>query len=218
VNGYRTKERSNEIEGAAMDLAGRTSRSETINHGVAPAPGNTIPEGSQAMCPGVPAGIALIPNLRTGWAMAQPQSATIRLLFSDLPLACQDLGVEGIGKIALERCVNAWSFSMTLPPEMQMPGVYSLPDHKGDYEMSFAAIEPSQGCGGACSGGGGFGGSGPNGPGPQGTLEIYSVTDQCITGRLQGLTTGQVAPPPPSLDGAFHAVRCAPTAAAAGDP
>jgi hypothetical protein len=36
------------------------------------------------------------------------------------------------------------------------------------------------------------------------------VSDECITGRLTGLETGQIAPPPPNWDGAFHAVRCAP--------
>jgi hypothetical protein len=206
------------LAGLTPILFGQTSRSETINHGVQPAPGNSTPNGSQAICPGVPSGVALIPDLRTGWAIAQPPSTNIKLLFSDLPLACQDLGVEGIGPIALKSCVNAWSFAITLPPEMQMPGVYNLPDHHVGFEVSSAAVEPSRGCGGACSGGSSGGGSAdPTGPGPAGTLEIYSFTDQCITGRVQGLTTGQVAPPPPSLDGAFHAVRCAPTAAAAGD-
>lgn len=206
------------LAGLTPILFGQTSRSETINHGVAPAPGNMIPQGSQAMCPGVPAGIALITNLRTGWAIAQPQSANIQLLFSDLPLACQDLGVEGIGPIALESCVNAWSFGLTLPPEMQMPGVYNLPDYQVGFVVSSASVDPARGCSGACSGLSGVGGSSnPTAPGPPGTLEIYSITDQCITGRVQGLPTGQGAPPPPSLDGAFHAVRCAPTAGAAGN-
>jgi hypothetical protein len=205
------------LAGLAPILFGKTSRSETISHGVQPAPGNTIPQGSQAICQGVPDGIALIPRLRTGWAIGQPPSANIQLLFSDQPLACQELGTEGIGKIAQERCVSAWSFSILLPSEMQTPGVYTLADHQVAFQNSTATMAPSQGCGG-CSGGG-SGGSGGGGPGtPPGTVEIYSVTDQCITGRFQGLETGQIQPPPPELNGAFHAVRCVPGPAAAGDP
>jgi hypothetical protein len=213
-------------------LFGRTSRSETISHGVPPDPGNSIPQGSQAICPGVPDGVALIPGLRTGRAIAQSSSATLRLLFSDLPLACQVIGNTTIAEVSAEAvCASAsanaspsastsWSFSILLPPEMQMPGVYTLADHDVGFVNSIQVTEPPSGggCGagagaGRC-GGGGFstGGSGGGvGSGvPPGTVEIYSVTDQCITGRFQGLMTGQIQPPPPDFNGAFHAVRCTP--------
>jgi hypothetical protein len=201
-------------------LFGKSSRSETISHGVPPVPpdpGNTIPQGSQAICPGVPDGVALIPGLRTGRAIAQPSSATVRLLFSDQPLPCQELGSDGIAKIGQETCVSLWIFSISLPPEMQMPGVYTLGDHPVVLDVSsrVASELPSTstgGCGGAgaCSGGG-FSAGGGGGPGfPPGTVEIYSVTDQCITGRFEGLMIGQTQPPPPDFNGAFHAVRCTP--------
>src|SRR6266852_5531281 len=148
------------LAGLAPVLVGQTSRSETIHHGAQPAPGNTIPQGSRAICAGVPAGVALIPGLRTGWAIAQPQSASIRLLFSDQPLACEELGTEGITKVAVETCVNAWSFSILLLPEMQVPGVYTLADYPVAFQNSSATIEPVRGCGGACSGGGFSTGSG----------------------------------------------------------
>ena len=210
-------------------LFGRTSRSETISHGVPPDPGNSIPQGSQAICPGVPDGVALIPGLRTGRAIAQSSSATLRLLFSDLPLACQVIGNTTIAEVSAEAvCASAsanaspsastsWSFSILLPPEMQMPGVYTLGDHPVVLDVSsrVASELPSTstgGCGGAgaCSGGG-FSAGGGGGPGfPPGTVEIYSVTDQCITGRFEGLMIGQTQPPPPDFNGAFHAVRCTP--------
>jgi hypothetical protein len=205
------------LAGLTTILFGKASRSETIGHGVQPAPGNSIPQGSQSICHGVPAGIALIAGLRTGWAIAQPQSASLELLFSDQPLACKDLGFGGIGTIAQERCVSAWSFSMLLPPEMQMPGVYTLADHPVGFENSIATMVPSGGCG-ACSGGASGAGTAPGGQGPPGTVEIYSVTDQCITGRFQGLMTGQIQPPPPDLDGAFDAVRCTTSPATATPP
>jgi hypothetical protein len=221
-------------------LFGKTSRSETISHGVPtvpPDPGNTIPQGSQAICPGVPDGVALIPGLRTGRALAQSSFATVPqpppgsvvLLFSDQPLACQDLGVWGIDKIVRDSeiaqggCVSAWSFSILLPPEMQMPGVYTLADHQTGFENSIAMGETQEtsttgGCGGgpggpgrpACASSGASLGGGGGPQGPPGTVEIYSVTDQCITGRFQGLMTGQIQPPPPDFNGAFHAVRCTP--------
>lgn len=196
------------LAGLTTILFGKASRSETIDHGVQPAPGNSIPQGSQSICHGVPADVAFITGLRTGWAIAQPQSASIELLFSDQPLACQELGFEGIGTIAQERCVSAWSFSVLLPPEMQMPGVYTLADHPVGFQNSLATMVSSDGCGEACSGGVSAGGGAPEGLGPPGTVEIYSVTEQCITGRFQGLMTGQIQPPPPDLNGAFHAVRC----------
>jgi hypothetical protein len=198
---------------------GKASRSDTIDHGVRPAPGNSIPQGSQSICHGVPAGVALIAGLRTGWAIAQPQSASIEVLFSDQPLACQDLGFEGIGTIAQERCVSAWSFSLLLPPEMQMPGVYTLADHPVGFQNSIATgVVPSDGCGGACGVAASGAGGAPDGLGPPGTVEIYSITDQCITGRFQGLMTGQIQPPPPDFNGAFHAVRCTTSSPVAAPP
>jgi hypothetical protein len=94
-----------------------------------------------------------------------------------------------------------------------------VPKNWGDSITVAAGIGSGAGCSGACSGLSGVGGSSnPTAPGPPGTLEIYSVSDECITGRVQWLTTGQIAPPPPSLDGAFHAVRCGPAPGAAGEP
>jgi hypothetical protein len=226
-------------------LFGKTSRSETISHGVPPDPGNSIPQGSQAICPGVPDGVALIPGLRTGRAIAQSSSATVRLLFSDLPLACQVIGNTTIAQIAQSgaeaACASAsanasssastsWAFSILLPPEMQTPSVYILADHDVGFVNSIQdemmAPPPSGGCGagaGRCNGGGfstGGSGGGVGSGVPPGTVEIYSVTDQCITGRFQGLMTAQtrtVAPdgstsiqPSPEINGAFHAVRCTP--------
>jgi hypothetical protein len=202
----------------ASTVLGKASQGETITHGVPPVPpdpGDTVPAGSEAICPGVPPGVALIPNLRTGRAIDEPATGGIRLLFSDLALACQELGDEGIGPIAQDLCVNAWSFSMLLSPEMQMPGVYK-PSFLPEFTMSVATMTPTPGCGGRCTGGGGTLGGG-GGPNDGASLEIYSVTDQCITGRFQGLFTTDKgsSPPIPEINGAFHAVRCTPVGSAA---
>jgi hypothetical protein len=70
-------------------LFGRESSGETLRHGGS-LPGNTIPEGSQAICGGVPSDVALIENLRTGWAVTQPAGGGMRLVFSDRSLASAD--------------------------------------------------------------------------------------------------------------------------------
>lgn len=194
-------------------LFGRESSGETLRHGDS-LPGNTIPEGSQAICGGVPSDVALIQNLRTGWAVAQPASDAVRLVFSDRSLGCEDDETTALLSGTERECVSGWSFSLLLPPELLSPGVYELPTQHVGFRNTMTEVDPSgPGCGSRCSRGasGSSGGIVPgNEVGPPGTLEIYAVSEECITGRLTGLTTGQIAPPPPNWDGAFHAVRCAP--------
>jgi hypothetical protein len=121
-------------------------------------------------------------------------------------------GPYGIIETDRDTCESAWSFSLTIPAELQKPGSYRLSDFPVGFQQSIMMGSSGEGCGGECSGPGGTGtGGGPagGGSGPPGVfLEIYSATDQCITGHLQGLTSGQISPPPPEFNGAFHAVRC----------
>jgi hypothetical protein len=195
----------------ASVVLGGASKGDTIQHGAPPDPGDAIPTGSQAICPGVPAGTPLIANLRTGRAMSDSSTANLRLLFSDQPLPCEPLASSAMNTLARETCVSAWSFSLSLLPEMQKPGVYVLANYPVGLEDSVVTMAPDRGCGGGACSGGGFGSAGGGGTGSTpGIVEIYSVTDQCITGRFQGLMTGQIEPPPPDFDGAFHAVRCTP--------
>jgi hypothetical protein len=208
------------LAGFASVFLGRPSRSQTTSPGTAD-PGSSIPQGSQAICQGVPAAVALIPDLRTGRAISVPGTTSVRLLFSSQPLACQD-SFDGINTIALQRCVSVWAFSILLPAEIQQPGVYQLAQYPVEFQNSIVMMGPPQGCGGACGAGSASGGasasSGPSTNGlPGASVEIYSVTDQCITGRFQGLTTGQIQPPPPDINGAFHAVRCTPSTVGAAD-
>jgi hypothetical protein len=190
-------------------LFGRESLGETLRHGS--LPGNTIPEGSQAICGGVPNDVALIENLRTGWAVDQPTGSGVRLVFSDRSLACADDEQASLLADTEKECASGWSFSLLLPPELLSPGSYELGEHVGFRNTITEAQPPGPGCGSSCNHGGTGGGTIPGGgTGLAATLEIYAVSDECITGRLSGLKTGQLAPPPPSWDGAFHAVRCTP--------
>jgi hypothetical protein len=205
-------------------MIGSISRSEVIPHGTTSdldaagrLAGNTIPEGSRAICPGVPDGVPLIANLRSGWAIAQSSSQAIRLLFSDQILACEDRSEDAdIMSFARKNCSTAWSFSFLLPPECQQVGVFDLSTYEADYRESIAVGLPSgpnEGCSAVsdtCSVAGSGMGAAGGGMGPSATVEIYAVTDQCITGRIQNLVPGITAPPPPDWTGAFHAVRCVP--------
>ncbi len=199
--------------GLSPMLFGTVSHGETIHHGIAREPGNSIPDGSQDICQGVPSEVALIPHLTSGFAISDPSSSSIELVFSDVVLACRKFDSYNVLETTQETCSSGWAYALTIPPELQKPGVYILSEHGGiGFEQAMAMGDSDRGCGGRCSGpgsGSGTTGSGPTHTGPPGvTLEIYSVTDQCITGRLQGLSSGQISPPPPDFNGGFHAVRC----------
>ena len=195
------------MAGVGAILLGSASQSETIHHGVPRQPGNSIPEGSRELCSGVPENTPLISGLKTGWAVALPSSPSIRLLFSDQVLGCQipDLMARGSDTGA---CTGSWTFALTLVPEMQKAGVYDLPSYPVDFAKAVTFATPAEGCGQtSCAGGGSA--SGPGSRGPQATMEIYSVTDECITGQIRDYESGWVIPPL-DFNGAFHAVRCTP--------
>jgi hypothetical protein len=86
---------------------------------------------------------------------------------------------------------------------------YDLSDHELAYtdfivETTFA----SGGCNsepGCSLTGRGAGGA----KGPDGTIEILSVTDTCVTGRVLGLEHGRPSPPAPDFAGGFRATVCA---------
>src|SRR5262249_20383992 len=127
---------------------------------------------------------------------------------------CERAGAYGISDPSEQSCGSAWQFSLTIPAELQKPGTYQLSSFPVGYEQSITSAGGESGCGHCAASGGGTSGTTGGGPpgagtGPRGAvLEIYSVTDLCITGRVQGLESGQISPPPPSFNGAFHAVRC----------
>jgi len=182
---------------------------ETLHHGT-PLPGNSIPEGSAALCPGVPEGEPFIANLRTGWAVETPGDDAIRLVFSDREIACQDDEGAALMSLADATCSSGWTISLLLPPELQVPGRYQLSGSGVVFRDTMVSAEPGGGCRDGCQHAGSSGGTVPGAQGPNAELEIFSATDECITGRLHGLKSGQLVPPPPNWDGAFHAVRCTP--------
>src|SRR5262245_56923097 len=109
------------------------SRKDTISHGPPREPSNSTPEGSQPICPGVPTDVALIPQLKSDFAIDSPSSSSIQLLFSDQVLSCKKLGSVGISHIAQETCGSAWHFSLDIPSELQQPDLYVLSNHQAGY-------------------------------------------------------------------------------------
>lgn len=178
---------------------------QTIQHGDF-GPGSQVPEGSSALCQALPEGTELIPNLTTGWAV-EHSGGGVRLIFSDISLACGDDADQGLTELAREQCIDGWSYSLLIPAEILEPGLYNLDDYTVEFRQQDVTTESGFGCGDECQASGtGLGGA----PGTSiaAQLEIFSVTEECITGRVIGLETGQIQPPPPELNGGFHAVLC----------
>jgi hypothetical protein len=163
-------------------------------------------------CPAVPGDAKPIAGLQTAWAIRNETSNGVRLVFADHPRACADLDRFGSSNID-GPCTPSWQFAFTLPPDAQMPGVYNLHDYEADYaRQTVESVPSSGGCqqGDSCMGGstGAAGGA----KGPESTIEIYSVSEECVTGRIHRLETGQIQPPPPDYTGTFQAVVCKPSA------
>lgn len=130
------------------------------------------------------------------------------MFFSDLALECQEGTEAATLKQASDNCISAWSSSFELPPELLQPGTYDLSQYRVSFEPLTTHSEAGFACSSCSSPGPVAGPQRADGMGPDAILEIYSVTDDCITGRIAGLTTGLNFPPLPEYNGGFHAVRC----------
>lgn len=185
----------------------RASSGETIEHGEFGA-GSNVPGDSRAICADLPDGVEFIPELTSGWALTNTETGRVRLIFSNLALECKTGTEAATLKQASDNCISAWSSSFELPAELLRPGTYDLSQYLASFEPLTAHVEPGFACSSCSSAGPVAGPRRADGMGPDALLEIYSVSDNCITGRIAGLTTGQNFPPPPEYNGGFHAVRC----------
>ena len=183
-------------------LLGGASRSEIIGHTTSRLPGNSIPEGSRALCGAVPDESALIGGLETGWAFPVASSSSVRFVFSTEVLACREPSYGGPSPS--QACNDGWTIAFTLPSELLTPGVHNLKDYVINFVELVTTPTTGKGCQAAgCTGGGG------GGPKRDVTIEIYTVTDECITGSILQWDSGYISPRI-EFTGAFHAVRCTP--------
>jgi len=153
-------------------------------------------------CPLLP-DAQLIAGLATGQAVTSAQAVTLR--FSSKLFTCSDWSNE----VSFADCHDWWSFNLTVPADSISPGVHNLSEIGtafGDL-VNTLHTERGQGCSeDHCAGS-------TNGIGsvslmdPAATLEIYAVTDSCITGRLTGLRDPDFKDAP-NFNGEFFALRC----------
>jgi hypothetical protein len=188
--------------GAVLCIGG-VSQSKTA----LPAAERTFDDAFRRACPATPAGATPIAGVKTAWAIKEA-SGGVRLLFSDQVLACRN--PDWIHDLSIgPECMASWKFAFTLPPDLQKPGVYDLHGYEADYAESVVTSLPPQGCSSEPSCGGTASGSAGGGKGPESTIEIYDVTDECMTGRIQRLDRG-VSNSEVDFTGTFQAVLCTP--------
>ena len=169
----------------------------------------TAGNAALAACPALPTDAKPIAGLHTAWAIYDQTSGGIRLVFSDHERACRDID-RGAPPFGDGRCVSSWEFAFTLPPDAQKPGTYNLHDYESDYAEKMVFATPRKdGCqsGTDCMGGGT--GAAGGAKGPESTVEIFSVSEECVTGHIQRLVTGHIQPEV-DFTGTFQAVVCKP--------
>jgi hypothetical protein len=173
--------------------------------GAAPDASTTVIPSS---CKGTLSPNQLIPGLGTGQVVVSGDTATLR--FASGAFACGQwpTGMES-------SCESQWNFTLTVPVNATQPGTYNLSAVSTQFGELFNKVGPPHqepGCGRSqsqCStqadGVGSVALADDAGPGA--TLEIYSASDECVTGMISGLAD-PVFPDAPDHNGAFFALRC----------
>lgn len=186
-----------------LETVGRT---ETIDHGDL-GPGSHVGDpGDIAGCDPLPEDPGFIVGLRSGWFTEI--DGTPRVLLSDTASACPGSETNPLDSGML--CgTSAWVLNFSLPSEMREVGMYELSEHVVSWDLQQQSSEQGLACGSSCGVSSTGGVVALDGTGPQGTLELVSLNDNCITGRFADVDlSSQIVPPPPKLEGLFRAVRC----------
>jgi len=188
--------------GALLSLGGISQR-ETAAPAVQVASSDLV----RAVCADAPNAAPPIGGLQTAWAMPEASASGLRLLFSNQAIACRNPDwTHGPGRD--DSCDPGWTFAFTLPPELQKPGVYDLHEYEVGYAETVVSVLPTNGCASRPGCSGTSMGSAGGAKGPDGTIEIDSITDACVTGRILRLERGGSSEV--DFTGAFQAVVCTP--------
>jgi hypothetical protein len=182
------------------DVIAHEMPSDAGESALQPREGN-FPEPATSMCGSLPAAVTPIAELATSWMVTAPGTTGRRLRISNEGLGCAEAFV--LADPPTGNCDESWSwwYGLTLPVEIDGPGIYELDQVAGLYpEISMT----DNACGGDVGGGGGEPGEFA---GPGAELEIFAMTETCIIGELRGLHFG-VYHPELELSGGFVAQRC----------
>lgn len=165
-----------------------------------------VPPGNQAeaedLCGALPDGVVPIEGLTTAWVMPQvpvkDRDATFRVATSSMVLRLSDDEVPCGGALepAMLGCPHAWALDLGLRDEGPREGLFPLGVYGQGYEMSTAYRVD-----GECTG------DRHKGWFTSGTLEIFTVTDRCVVGRLVD-TADALDDAGAPVEGGFVALRC----------
>jgi hypothetical protein len=163
----------------------------------AATPAGGVTAKPPAACGAIPDGEPLIGGLQSGQVIEADGTTTLR--FADRAYGCNEWP-NSVG------CETMWTFRVTLPLTGLGPGSFDLAELGADfgYLTSDASLESGAGCSSEQNCKGSVYGVGTEPVGEGGLLEIYSVAEGCVTGKLSGLTSEHS----PNVDGAFFALPC----------
>lgn len=165
-------------------------------------PEGNFPAEAEERCGPLPPNVVPIAGLESAWAMGKVPVDGVDLSFraatTTLVLRLSNDGVPcGVPlEPELVGCPSAWAADVTLRNAQVAPGHFALEDYGQGWDLATAHRE-----GRTCvreEDGGMF---------EAGELEIFTVTDDCVVGRLVG--TSNVMPGAGAgVEGGFVALRC----------
>jgi hypothetical protein len=165
-------------------------------------PEGNYPESAQERCGPLPPDVVAIPRLQSAWAMGKVPVAetdhSFRAATTTLVLRLSDDGVPcGVPlEPELIGCPSAWAVDVTLRNAEVAPGRFALPDYGQSWDLATA-----QRVDGTCVR------ELERGAFASGELELYTVTEDCVVGRLVG-TEDELAGAASPIEGGFVALRC----------
>lgn len=164
-------------------------------------PEGNYPAEAEARCGPLPPNVVPIANLQSAWVMGKvpvgpdlsfrAATTTVVLRLSDDGVPCGvPMDPELIG------CPSAWAADVSLRNAQLAPGRYGLEDYGQSWDLA-TAHRVERECVREQERGSFTGGE----------LEIFTVTDDCVVGRLVG-TTDELPGAESPVEGGFVALRC----------
>lgn len=187
---------------AMIALLGACGELDIVDHDpLLVEPEGNYPTEAEARCGPLPPDVVPIAGLRSAWVMGKVPvgpDLSFRAATTTMVLRLSDDGVPcGVAlDPELIGCPSAWAADVTLRNAQLAPGRYALADYGQSWSLATAhrvdrecVLEQELGTFAA------------------GELEIFTVTDECVVGRLLG-TTDELPGAETPVEGGFVALRC----------